>query len=284
MIGKLGFFITHSLNDLRVNKQRTLFALLCIAASVAAMVSLQTLAVMINDTLTGSLQESNRGDLRLNPSSNWGANTTELEDAMFSNLALNSTGRQRIQDWFDENYPGTILTYRQPLNGFGVGWTVSDLDRDTDKSFIMNFIVEADKYPVYGSVKSLDGKKLGDLLQAPTDIVLSVNLAEDLEAKVGDTVRIGGASQDFTVRGIVPTDSEAGFSNSGMGFLAGLFGFYYLDMSATPLFEGVPQGLAAELYVRLPIRPWWTRPSSASTARSGRYRPPARPISRTRTS
>ena len=251
MIGKIGFFITHSLNDLRVNKQRTLFALLCIAASVAAMVSLQTLAVMINDTLTGSLQESNRGDLRITPSSSWGANTTRLEDGMFSDVALNSTGRQRIQDWFNEYYPGAIITYRQPLNGFGVGWTVSDLDRDTDKSFIMNFIIEANTYPVYGSVKSLDGKKLGDLLQAPTDIVLSQNLAEDLEAHVGDTVRIGGASQDFTVRGIVATDAEAGFSNSGMGFLAGLFGFYYLDVSATPLFEGVTQGLAAEMYVRL---------------------------------
>ncbi len=251
MIGKLGFFTTHSLNDLKVNKQRTLFALLCIAASVAAMVSLQTLAVMINDTLTGSLQESNRGDLRIMPGGSWGSNTTRLEDAMFNDVALNSTGRQRIQEWFDQYYPGATITYRQPLNGFGVGWTVSDLDRDTDKSFIMNFIIEASKYPVYGSVKTLDGKKLGDLLQAPTDILLSQNLAEDLDAKIGDTVRIGGASQDFTVRGIVSTDAEAGFSNSGVGFLAGLFGFYYLDVSATPLFEGVTPGLAAEMYIRL---------------------------------
>ena len=64
MIEKLRFYTRHSLNDLRVNGQRTIFALLCIAAGVAAIVSLQTLGVMIEDTLTGSLQEANRGDMR----------------------------------------------------------------------------------------------------------------------------------------------------------------------------------------------------------------------------
>ena len=65
MIEKLRFYTRHSLNDLRVNGQRTIFALLCIAAGVAAIVSLQTLGVMIEDTLTGSLQEANRGDMRI---------------------------------------------------------------------------------------------------------------------------------------------------------------------------------------------------------------------------
>ena len=36
MLEKLKFYVQHSLNDLRVNGQRTLFALLCIAAGVAA--------------------------------------------------------------------------------------------------------------------------------------------------------------------------------------------------------------------------------------------------------
>jgi putative ABC transport system permease protein len=251
MLGRIGFFITHSLNDLRVNKQRSLFALLCIAAGVAAMVSLQTLGVMINETLTGSLQESNRGDLRITPNRSWPPYATELKDALFSNVAFTPQGVQHVRDWLDENYPGTVITYRQPLNGFGVGWSASIPERDTDKTFIMSFIVEASQYPVYGKVKSTDGKTLKDMLQGPNDIVLSQNLADDLDARVGDTVRISGASESFTLRGIVPADSEAGFSGSGMGLLAGLFGFYYLDVSATPLFEGVVPGQAAELYVRL---------------------------------
>jgi putative ABC transport system permease protein len=65
MLQKLRFYTRHSFNDLRVNGQRTIFALLCIAAGVAAIVSLQTLGVMIKDTLTGNLQESNRGDIRI---------------------------------------------------------------------------------------------------------------------------------------------------------------------------------------------------------------------------
>src|SRR3954466_4799363 len=65
MFENLRFYVNHSFNDLRVNGQRTFFALLCIAAGVAAIISLQTLAVMIQSSLTGGLQESNRGDMQL---------------------------------------------------------------------------------------------------------------------------------------------------------------------------------------------------------------------------
>lgn len=64
MLERILFYIKHSLNDLRVNKQRTLFALLCIGVGVAAIVSLQTLAVMIDNSLTGNLQEQNAGDIQ----------------------------------------------------------------------------------------------------------------------------------------------------------------------------------------------------------------------------
>ena len=63
MIDIFKFYTRHSLNDLRANKQLTFFALLAIAAGVAAVVSLQTLGVMIGDTLTGNLQETNQGDI-----------------------------------------------------------------------------------------------------------------------------------------------------------------------------------------------------------------------------
>ncbi len=64
MLEQFRFYVQHSLNDLKVNKQRTLFALLCIGVGVAAIVSLQTLAVMIDNTLTGNLQEQNAGDIQ----------------------------------------------------------------------------------------------------------------------------------------------------------------------------------------------------------------------------
>ncbi len=65
MLEQLRFYFSHSINDLLVNKRRTFFALLSIAAGVAAIVSLQTLAVMIGDTLTGNLQENNQGDIQI---------------------------------------------------------------------------------------------------------------------------------------------------------------------------------------------------------------------------
>jgi putative ABC transport system permease protein len=248
MLERLVFFIRHSLNDMRVNKQRTLFALLCIAAGVAAIVSLQTLAVMINNSLTGSLQESNRGDLRLTPNNRWQPYVIEPEeDSLSGGYVVTQEGMDYVQEWLDDRYPGSTMTYRQPLTGFVTGLTASIPARDTDKYFIFNFIIEADKYPLYGSVKTDDGETLADLLQEPTDIVLSQNLADDLEAQVGDSLRLYGAKADFTVRGIVPTDSEAGFQNFG----AGLLGYYYLDVSAVSLFDDVEPGQASELYIRL---------------------------------
>jgi len=131
MIARLKFYLTHSINDLRVNRQRTLFALLCIAAGVAAIVSLQTLGVMINETLTGNLQESNRGDIVLMPTSgNWQSYTTELEESMFSGTVFTAEGIAHVQQWLDEHYPGSTITYTQPLSGFGVGWSLLDIDRD----------------------------------------------------------------------------------------------------------------------------------------------------------
>ena len=250
MFGKLTFYLRHSLNDLRVNRQRTLFALLCIGAGVAAIVSMQTLAVMMNNALTESLQESNRGDLRLIPNDNWQSYSIELpegEGGLEGNHVFTEKGVAYIQDWLDTNFPGSEVTHRQARYGFGVGWTASIPARDTYKLFIYNLIVDPNQYPLYGSVKTKDGKRLSSLLQAPTDVVISQNLADELEAKVGDTMRISGASQDFTVRGIVPTDTEAGFQN----FLAHMFGYFYLDRSATALFPDLTPGYASTLYIRL---------------------------------
>jgi len=249
MLQRLGFFARHSWNDLKVNKQRTLFALLCIASGVAAIVSLQSLAVMMNRTLTGSLQETNHGDIRVTPSGTWGRNIVAVDSelSLDGGNVFTAEGVQAVRDWLDEHYPGSTLTYRQSVVGFGVAMSASIPARNTYKSFIYNFIVEADRYPLYGTVKSERDELLRDLLRAPTDIVISRNLADELEAEVGDTLRLAGASQDFTVRGIVPSDAEAGFQN----ILASLFGYFYLDVRSAPLFKDLTPGNASTLFIRL---------------------------------
>src|SRR5262245_45322644 len=129
MLDKLKFYFWHSLNDLRVNGQRTLFALLCIAAGVAAIVSLQTLGVMIDDTLSGSLRETNRGDIQLfafhtefddedtvvADDSGIKAGLVTKTDA--GNYVFTANGIATFEQWFKDNYAGeTRFTSLQIMN------------------------------------------------------------------------------------------------------------------------------------------------------------------------
>jgi ABC-type antimicrobial peptide transport system permease subunit len=264
MIEKLRFYTRHSFNDLSVNGQRTLFALLCIAAGVAAIVSLQTLGVMIKDTLTGSIQESNRGDIRItipfggDGGGNSNANQDKLnqqgidegvlvDGGAFASNYVSAQGIETIKTWFEQNYPGTEVTYRQALNGLTSGQSISLPAKDTDKPVVMPFVVEANQYPYYGKRTVKSGQTLSEVLQAPTDIVLSQNLADDLNANVGDAVRLSGGSEDFIVRGIMPTDEESGFEN----VLGSLFGYYFIDVRSVNLLANMKPG-AEQLYVKLP--------------------------------
>jgi ABC-type antimicrobial peptide transport system permease subunit len=260
MIEKLRFYTRHSFNDLSVNGQRTLFALLCIAAGVAAIVSLQTLGVMIKDTLTGSIQASNRGDIRISVAFGGGpsnANQDQLtqqgvnegvlvEGGALTPSYVSAQGIQTIKTWFEQNYPGAEVTYRQAMTSVTSGQSISLPAKDTNRPVVVPFIVEADKYPFYGKRTVKSGQTLGEVLQAPTDIVLSQNLADDLNANVGDTVRLSGGSQDFVVRGIMPTDEESGFEN----VFGAIVGYYFLDVRSVPLFADLKPG-AEQIYIKL---------------------------------
>ena len=252
MIDKLSFYLRHSLNDLRVNGQRTLFALLCIAAGVAAIVSLQTLGVMIEDTLTGSVQEANRGDIRLSPvGSSQPQETNEGEFVVagdeFTGNQFSLEGIEAVRAWVDERFDGEGgVTYRQSMDSMTSGISVSIPDKGS-KPFVENIVVETNVYPFYGQITDEDGTSLSELINAPTDVVFSQNLAQELEAEVGDTVQISGASESFTLTGIVPTSSEVGFEN----IIGSLLGYYYLDVSAVTLFPDITPG-ANTIYVQIP--------------------------------
>ncbi len=253
MIEKLRFYLRHSLNDLRVNGQRTLFALLCIAAGVAAIVSLQTLGVMIEDTLTGSVQESNRGDIRLTPSGSRAEQQRGVEDGNlipgddFTESKFSLQMVEQVRQWLDERFDGqAAVTYRQPMDSLVSGVSVT-IPGKGNKPFVAGIVVEAEVYPFYGEVTAADGTPLAALINAPTDVVFSENLADELGAEIGDAVQISGASETFTLRGIVPTAAEGGFEN----VIGALLGYYYLDVSAVPLFTDLKPG-ASTIYIRLP--------------------------------
>jgi predicted lysophospholipase L1 biosynthesis ABC-type transport system permease subunit len=273
MAEKLGFYLRHSFNDLRVNGQRTFFALLCIAAGVAAIVSLQTLAAMIGSALTGNLQENNRGDIQFQPSPSvldseaniqrgldegvLVKSTTTFFGQQLDEYAISAEGIAAIQSWADENFPGQVeLTYRQPLvavielfMGTGKGAAISAPSTGKQITQVSPLIIDAAVYPYYGEVITTDGRLLKDALQNPTDVIISEQVAQTLGVAAGDTVRISGASEDFTVRGVVLTEMEVKDPSSGDIFGA-LFGFYYLDRHSLDLFgDVIPR--ADTVFVRL---------------------------------
>jgi putative ABC transport system permease protein len=267
MSERFRFYLRHSFNDLRVNGRRTLFALLCIAAGVAAIVSLLTLGVMIADTLTSSLQESNGGDLQIDARAESDLAAAVVQRGKEQGVTesgggsgfgpdkggftyLTPSGLEQINGWLAANYPGAQVTYRQVFAQGGHGPTsatsISNPRTATEQAFIAGYVVDAQAYPLYGQRTSQSGQPLNELLQAPTDIVISRNLADQLGAQVGDALRLSNASQAFTLRGIVPTDAEGGLEN----LFGSLFGFYYVDLSATGAFEGAPPR-ADKVFVRL---------------------------------
>ncbi|MBK9123995.1 MAG: FtsX-like permease family protein [Chloroflexi bacterium] len=264
MLDNIRFFLRHSLNDLWINGQRTFFSLLCIAAGVAAIVSLQTLAVMIGGSLTGGLQESNRGDIQFQLDAGFSADASDevLAQAIADGLIVEQTvsffgqrqttyllsqgGIDAISAWLDESYPGAAeLTYRQPLAdpislflGSGDGTALVLPATGADASQVVPLLIDPDVYPFYGEVVATTGEPLSALINAPTDIVISDQVAQVLGAETGDTLQISGADAEFTVRGVVDTGQE--IKNPASDMLISLFGFYYLDQSAIELFEDVP--------------------------------------------
>ncbi len=258
MFDNLIFYTKHSFNDLKSNGRRTLFALLCIAAGVAAIVSLQTLGVMIEDTLTGSLRESNRADMRILPQPDFGDDVSFneatrdrddiVEQAGEFEFYFTPEGVQKITEWLQENYEGEFdISYQQSQANSNAGVSISIPARDSDKGVVQSFFIEADQYPLFGERRTEEDQPLSEVLNEPTDIVISRNLADDLGAEIGDKIRLSRATQDFTLTGIVATDEESGFEN----FLGSIFGYYYLDVSAVPLFEDLQPGEAIQLFVGL---------------------------------
>ncbi|MFW5748238.1 MAG: FtsX-like permease family protein [Chloroflexota bacterium] len=313
MIEKFNFYIKHAFNDMRVNGQRTFFAILCIAAGVAAIVSLQTLAVMIEQTLTGNLQQQNLGDISAefaDVSLN-GMETPEEDGGPFgpteprrpvvdpevrrqaiqedqergylatreqgfggvniSETRLTGDGLEALRSTLREAFPDQngesqvevtfrmlLVDFGQVFIGTGDGVNVEVLGLDTFLSNHSPLAVDTSMYPFYDTVITQDGDTLQEVFTSYEGdgygIVFSADSAQDLstperELQVGDTVRLSGSTADFTVLGIVPTDTE--IRDLVSGFQLGLFGYYYyIDARALETFDNM-QLLVDEVYVRV---------------------------------
>ena len=256
---RLLFFIRHAFVHLVREKQRTLFVLFCIAAGVAAVVSLRTLGLMMQETLTGNLQADNRGDLNISTPASVDADDTvlmpdgsetkvdrsllDIQGSGNQTITLSRAGQMRLQNWaaahgFEIQFSWNNLGPFTPAHKAGGG---------QDNSFIMIFGVDAARYPFYGSITLLDppGVPLAQALAGPRSVVVSDSLAREQDLHPGDQITITGVSGTFTVSGTISPKNEISFSNPAS---SGLYPFIYLPYkTAIDAFRQQPNNAAMRM-------------------------------------
>ncbi|MEP7288093.1 MAG: FtsX-like permease family protein [Chloroflexota bacterium] len=237
----LNFYIQHALRDMTRNGRRTAFALFCVAAGVAAIVALRSLSLTIGDSLAGNIASINHGDLKVS-----------LRGAFDNSIGLTAVndGRQEfspellkeIQSWAEANNVKTTAV----ISDANIQVTPLDNKQNAGRpQFISSYIIDPAVYPFYGPVTAIDppGVPLSKLFTGGNDVVISKNLADANKIKVGDLVRVGRTTEQFTVRGIVPTDIEGNVRN----MLASFFGFAYFSNAQSAVLN--VDNLPSEVYM-----------------------------------
>lgn len=222
-MGRIFFYLRYAWRNLSRSARWTTFGVFCIGAGVATVVALRTLGLAIGDSLVDNVRQNLHGDIRVSTESMSGGFAafnfdSEIERFSQDDVALIEE-RVRIER-------GTMTAYSQIP-----GLQITRLDAVTvgRPQFVSAFLVDPATFPPTGEIRAQDppGVLLSDLLAGDNVVVVSRNLADQNGIAVGDTVRVSGTEEEFTVTGIVATDIESGIQN----LIAGFFGFAYLGKS-----------------------------------------------------
>ncbi|MBI5666992.1 MAG: ABC transporter permease [Chloroflexi bacterium] len=226
----LSFYLQYAARNLWRNRRWSTFAVFSVAAGVATVVALRSLGLAISDALTSNLRSSNYGDITLQRGSQFAFfdEATDNED-VFSEREV-----KRVAEWAAENN-AQMTTYTVTSN-----IQISSLDfvRAGRPQFISSLFVDPQTFPPTQDIYASDpaGVPLRDLFQGGNEVVISQNLADAQQIKVGDRVRVSGTSDEFIVRGIVPTSVRTGFQD----LFAAFFGFAIFDRALQASFP-VPE-------------------------------------------
>lgn len=233
------FYLQHSLNDLRRNGRRTVFALFCVAVGVAAVVALRILGLSIGDTLVQNIAATNKGDIRLVATNRTDPNPPSGD----SRNAFSTRTLAQIKTWAEKE-GAEVTGVISNVNIQVAALTGSNVGRP---QFISSIIIDPKVYPFYSDATAIDppGVPLSKLFTGGDDVVISDNLAKAQNIKVGDQVRAGRTDKPFTVRGIVNTDVE-GFRS----ILVLFFGYAYFDQASASTLQ--VDARPDEIYIRLP--------------------------------
>jgi ABC-type antimicrobial peptide transport system permease subunit len=219
-MSQLVFTLQYAARNLRRNLRWTAFAVFVIAAGVATIVALRSLGLAIGDSLIGNARASNRGDITITVDGGIG-NFGDFGGAGEQDDNLNPRAIERIEQT-TRDLGGNFTAY-SVLGNFQV--TAVDTVSVGRPQFVTMLLIDPETYPPMGDILAQEpaGTPLRDLL-GRSSIVISRNLADQQNLDVGDTVRLSGTTDVFTVMGIVATEREAGLRN----LFASFFGFAYV--------------------------------------------------------
>ena len=212
------FYLNYAWRNILRGGRWSSLAILCITAGVATVVALRSLGLAIGDTLIDNVRIETKGDLLIR------------NDGLFASFGSNDPRA------FDADELAELLRWAESagattsafMSGRNLQLTKTDAQQFGRPSFVGSYFIDPGAYPPTHSIRALDPPDalLGDLFTGGNDVVISDNLAQQSEIKVGDTVRVSGTQELFTVRGIVSSAEESSVSN----FLNAFFGFAYFDL------------------------------------------------------
>ncbi|MBZ0279240.1 MAG: FtsX-like permease family protein [Anaerolineae bacterium] len=223
------FYLRYAWTNLRNSGHWTTFAVFCVAAGVATVVALRSLGLSITDSLLSNLRQYNHGDISISSVPSFGPFSITFQRGSDEPSVFQPWQVQTVADWVAAR-GGSMTPYAIVSN---VQVTPLGEEESGRPQFTSSFLIDPETFSISNSVVAIDppGVPLKDLFTGGLDVVISQNMAEAQNINVGDEVRVSGTEQKFTVRGIVPTETEASINN----ILAAFFGFVYFhrDQAAT---------------------------------------------------
>ncbi len=230
MIARWTFYLGYAARSLRRSGRWTIFAIFCIAAGVATVVSLRTLGLAIGDTLISNARFVNHGDVSINNGAAFSFGNNGAQDGGFTPRQI-----ENAQRWANE--VGAQMTGWRRTNNLQI--TALDGTTVGRPQFVTTLLIDPATFSPAGEVTALDpaGVPLSQLLRGGREVVISATLARDQGIDVGDSVRISNTTDVFTVTGIVSPDLEASLENP----IASFFGFAYLHIAQAEAVQLDPQ-------------------------------------------
>jgi ABC-type antimicrobial peptide transport system permease subunit len=225
------FYLRYALNHLRRSGHWTTFAVFCVAAGVATVVALRSLGLAITDSLLSNLRLYNHGDINLSTVGSFGPFSFAFQSGDNERSIFPDGRLRQIEGWARANDARlTACTFASNIQ-----IALPGKDQAGRPQFTSSYLIDPTTYALVGDIRALDppAVALRDLFTGGPEVVISQNLAQLQKIKVGDRVRVSGTETPFTVRGIVPTETEAGINN----LLAAFFGFAYFDIRQAPTMQ-----------------------------------------------